>query len=342
MIKNIYFISIFLLSCLSIQVSAQKSCTQKLRDARTAYQEGKLNTLPALLNACIESGFSKEEKVEALRLVTLAYLFQENEQLAEKSYLKLLQTDPEFQPNQLAEPTELILLHEKFDTSPKFYFGGKLGGAYSMVQVVKPTAAIHSELKPGYYSFSSVIGAGLFFERPINLKSSANVELYFMRRALTLNKESVASAEQSFTQTITEIHQWIEMPLLYNYKLIDKPTMLQATGGLAFHYLINAGLSSEGVGDPINNLDKLNRRNKFNMSGLIGLRANFKSSGTPYISISLMYQHRLLNEVKYTSEYTTAEVDAMTNSAYKDGQFKGHALWLKLGVRIPYYNPQLK
>ena len=63
---------------------AQESCTQKLRNARNAYQEGKLSSLPTTLQSCIDNGFNKEEKIEALRLVTLAFLYEENEASAKK------------------------------------------------------------------------------------------------------------------------------------------------------------------------------------------------------------------------------------------------------------------
>jgi hypothetical protein len=254
----------------------------------------------------------------------------------------LLQIDPEFSPNETADPTELLLLAEKFDTDPKFFWGIKLGAAYNLVQVIEPTLNYNTSLGPGTYSFSTSLGGGLFFQYPINERMSANAEVYFISRSLTLIKEAEANTEQSNTQTTTEQHRWLELPLLFNYSLLQQPFLLEATGGPSFHYLLDANLSSEGTGTPLNNINKLDRRNMFNVSALAGFRANFKILGKSFITLSLLYQHRLLKEVNYQPDYTQEEEDARYDSSYADGQYKGHAVWLKLGIRIPYYKPELK
>jgi hypothetical protein len=160
---------------------AQESCTQKLRTARNAYQEGKLNVLPALLTACIKAGFSKEEKIEALRLVTLAYLYSENERKAEQVFLDLLTIDPEFTPNLQADPTELILLAEKFDTDPKFFYGLNGGVGYNITQVSEARPNI-VDLASGKYQFTTTYGIGGFFSYPITNEWSATLEAHMMWR----------------------------------------------------------------------------------------------------------------------------------------------------------------
>ncbi|PTB90551.1 hypothetical protein C9994_17200, partial [Marivirga lumbricoides] len=59
-------IALVIILFLPLLVKAQTNCVQNLRNARNLYEEGRLNELPELLSACIESEFSKEEKVEAL------------------------------------------------------------------------------------------------------------------------------------------------------------------------------------------------------------------------------------------------------------------------------------
>jgi hypothetical protein len=321
---------------------AQESCTQKLRNARNAYQEGKLSSLPAKLQSCIDNGFNKEEKIEALRLVTLAYLYDEDEASAKKSYLQLLNLNPEYKPNQQADPTELILLAEKFDTDPKFFYGIKTGLAYSLVEVIEPTADVVVGLQQGNYSFSYSMNFGAFFQYPINDKLSANAEFYYMLRSLTMNKNPKEGSDVQ-QQTISEDQRWIEMPILLNYKLPVNAFLLELTGGPSFHYLLLSEVTSEGGNEPFSDVDFSSQRSQFNLSGMLGLRANFKVFGRNFLTTSILYQHRLMNEVNQkTNVLNQDENDRLLNSAYKEGQYKGHSIWLRIGLKLPYYNPQLK
>ena len=344
--KSLYIGLMIVFLAVSNKTCAQQNCTQSLREARNAYQEGRLQDLPNMLNACISKGFSKDQKIEALRLVTLAYLYQEDEKAAEDTYLKLLQTNPEYRPNENADPAEYIILHNKFDTESKFYYGIKLGAAYNLVQILAPTKDIRTDLNPGVYSFSMTLAGGIFFQLPIKDEWSLSSEFHFMTRNLSLVKSPAEGSSLTADQTITEQHSWLQMPVLLNYRLYDKRTKIELTAGPAFHYLLEATLSTEGAGININNFRKLDRRNVFNLSAMVGATAHIKSSGTPFLSFGLMYQHRLLNEVNYNTAdqatYTPTEYAHLTDSYYGDGEFKGHSLWLQVGLRIPYYKPQLK
>ena len=57
------------------RVQAQSSCAQTLRNARATYDQGRLHELPDLLAGCIGNGFTQQEKVEAYKLLTLAYIY---------------------------------------------------------------------------------------------------------------------------------------------------------------------------------------------------------------------------------------------------------------------------
>ncbi|MBK6267128.1 PorT family protein [Marivirga sp. S37H4] len=314
-----------------------------MRNARNYYEEGRLQLLPQLLNECIDNGFSKEEKIEALRLVTLSHLFSEEESRAEKSFLKLLRLDPEYKVNKEADPTELILLSERFDTAPKFFWGINGGAAYNLVQVMD-YQTINIDLKPGTYEFTTSLGGGLFFQYPINDKFSANIEAHYVFRQTILDREGTEGAAQSEQQSVTERHTWVEFPLLINYKLPVNNFLLEATAGPSFHYLQDATFSLEGRGENINNKDILDNRNVFNMSALAGARANFKVFGPNYFTVALLFQYRLFDEVSQSTgpAFTNDEQNTLLLSGYKDGNYKGHALWLKVGFRFPYFNPKLK
>ncbi|RUA34173.1 MAG: hypothetical protein DSY77_06475 [Bacteroidetes bacterium] len=337
---------ILFLSSLGILVpsyaSAQTSCVQNLREARNFYDAGKLNELPKLLLKCIDNGFTKEEKVEALRLVTLSYLFDEEEEKAEASYLRLLKIEPEYQVNLESDPTELIILSERYDTKPKFFFGIKGGPAYNILEI-SPNIP-YNNLQRGSYDPPIGLSGGIFFQYPINEKFSANIESYFNFRNTVLEREiQNAEGNSAGLQITSETQRWIEVPLLLNYKIpMVKSFLLEATGGPSFHYLIFSNFGATGVNDEINNKDMLNYRNQMNVSALLGLRGNFKIIGRNFLTVEALYQYKFLEENRaLTPEERLELIPDLIQAGYAEGKLKGHALILRIGFRFPRFNPEL-
>jgi hypothetical protein len=342
-IKKILFIGSFL-CLLPLLVNAQSTCVQNLRDARNFYDQGKLNDLPKLLLKCIDNGFSKEEKVEALRLVTLSYLFNEEQDKAEQSFLRLLKIEPEFKVNQESDPTELIILSENYDTDPKFFYGFKLGSSFNIIQITD-YYSIYDAAQRGSYEPPIGFSGGLFFQYPINNDFSANLEVLYNYRSTALVRP-LESEEGSSTgiQTISEIQQWLEVPLLVNYRIPQvQRFLLEATGGPSLHYLLSSKLSVIGVDEEINNLDMLNDnyRNQFNVSAILGVRANFKNIGRHYLTVEALYQHRFINEVNFNVDRSDLNW-MLKDAAYTESNYKGHAFILRIGLRFARFNPQLK
>lgn len=337
---KIILLSISLVILFPFLSESQISCVQNLREARNSYDAGKLNDLPKLLLKCIDNGFSKEEKVEALRLVTLSYLFDEEQEKAEASYLRLLKIEPEYQVNLESDPTELIILSERYDTEPKFFYGFKLGSAYNILDGT--SNIIHNLSDLGKYDPPIGLSGGLFFQYPINNEFSVNLETYYNFRRTVLNR-NIKSAEGNSTtrQTISETQQWIEVPLLVNYKLpMVESFSLEATGGPSFHYLLTSNLTIQGTEIEINDKEMLIYRNQLNVSGLLGLRANFKKIGRNFLTVEALFQYRFIDEIN--ENVNTAELDVLLKDAfYAEGQYRGHAFILRVGLRFPRFNPEL-
>ena len=81
--KRLYFV--LLISCVGTTSAwAQVSnCTQVVRLARTIYEQGRLHELPTLMDGCLnlsvsaDKRFTTPERKEALRYLTLAYIYLE-------------------------------------------------------------------------------------------------------------------------------------------------------------------------------------------------------------------------------------------------------------------------
>jgi len=76
--RRLYLGIIFLVFSLSMGFSQTiTNCTQTIRQIRLTYEQGRLHELPDLAKNCLKNGFTTEEKREAYRYLTLAYIYLE-------------------------------------------------------------------------------------------------------------------------------------------------------------------------------------------------------------------------------------------------------------------------
>jgi len=107
--RRLYLSIIFSVFGLSVGYSqTATNCTQTIRQIRLTYEQGRLHELPDLAKGCLRNGFTKEEKREAYRYLTLAYIYLEEPDSADINMLKLLETDHFYQVNQTIDPAEFI------------------------------------------------------------------------------------------------------------------------------------------------------------------------------------------------------------------------------------------
>ena len=119
-------ITFCLLTCVYWAYSQSSSqCARALSQAELAFEQGRLSDIINIytnsssgFTRCLDGDvFSIDEKIRAYKLLTKAYLFQDDEEQAEAMFIKLLKVDKEH--NLAAEdPAELYLLKDKFKTEP--------------------------------------------------------------------------------------------------------------------------------------------------------------------------------------------------------------------------------
>ena len=81
---------------------AQSKCDPEatLTLATEEFNAGHFIELPTILNPCLKTkSFTNEQLVRAYQLLTQAYLILDDPQSAEKSYLSLLEANPEYVSN---------------------------------------------------------------------------------------------------------------------------------------------------------------------------------------------------------------------------------------------------
>ncbi|MEN8251675.1 MAG: outer membrane beta-barrel protein [Bacteroidota bacterium] len=101
-------------------------CVQNIEIAQQRYDEGRIQDIQPLLNDCLAGdSYDKAQKAQALRLLTLSYIFLEDDDKAEATMLELITKNHEFRTNPAIDPTEFINLHERFRYLPVFNVGIK-------------------------------------------------------------------------------------------------------------------------------------------------------------------------------------------------------------------------
>lgn len=96
---------LIVVSILSGSAYSQSMCNDvTLTEALKKYELGDFESVFALLNPCIESGFSYNEQVQAYRLLSLSYIAIDSSKAAYESASRLLKINPNFEPTVFDPP----------------------------------------------------------------------------------------------------------------------------------------------------------------------------------------------------------------------------------------------
>src|SRR5258706_2214307 len=248
---SLLLVCIFLLTA-SVAFAQLTSTAQRLRLARSTYEQGRLHELPDLLAEIIKSG-DKSQKVEAYELLTQAYIYLEEPEKADEAMLNLLRTDPYYRPNPDVAPAELIALYKTFRTKPIYRLGVKFS-----LNATQPNVKSYNQVSDGNasYTYKLGFGGGFVGEIPLDLpilkdRFTFNPEVYFSTRSFTNTSNSVLNGETYSTTTGTEKQSWLSVPLLLQYQIIrvdefkKQPKFIERLNpfinfGIAGDYLLSA------------------------------------------------------------------------------------------------------
>lgn len=320
-------------------VHAQDLCTRNLQEANESFNQGRFIEIDTLLRKCIKSGFTKQERIEALELLALSKLYLDEMDMADSIYLELLTLDPEHTVNPLIDPPDLIFLHQSFRTEPIFSWSASIGMTYTYPSVIHEDFIYPSTLvkyndqpsqimipdkdyKPSIgflfgFNMDFVIykdmyaGWGLNYNRTVyKYKAQYLRDLYASTNVTELFYES------TFRQNL----DWISIPLSVKYqfgKINLKPYIL---GGASYHALIRSrhnDLTREKIaGSAETKIEKgssndIDSKNRTNFSLNLGAGFMYKTNGIDYIVVELRYSKFLKNISNGSTRY--GDIDNQTN-----------------------------
>ena len=333
---------------------AQNNCTQRLKEANDLYDQGRLVEVVKALKEgdCLEDGFTKEERTRAYKLLSLVYIFMDDEVNAEESVISLLTVDPEH-PLDSKEPAEFISMYNKYRSDPIFRVGGYMGTSYNSVNVLTHYGTFGSDqgISKAYTPKLGFHIGGSFEYMPIeNLETILRVEYGIQNYGVTYNNIASASddAASDFMTTIEESQTWLSIPLLvrYNVPLGGETGRYTpyALAGASFRYLVAANLtgSAEGLAtkDVTAEMKGLGLRRAINWNYTIGGGVKIDVKRTNSLFFELAYNIGGRNIVDPNGKRDLFSNDKSIDLRHEDDHFTMNAVVLSVGWIRSIYNPK--
>ncbi|MGE0590340.1 MAG: porin family protein [Cyclobacteriaceae bacterium] len=352
--SSVFGFLILLLSATA--VNAQTStCAQTLRLARSTYEQGRFHEIPALLENCLKGGegnFTKQESVEALRILTLAYLYQEEPEQADQAMLRLLNTDHFFEINANVDPAEFVALYRTFRTTPLFSIGLRAGvnstlAAPKKNYYVGGTAANSGEYSQGInFQVGAVFEKQLFTGKRKDSPWTAAPEIMFTNHSYGYANESLTISDQtgqpySFIDGFFDQSR-LDLNALAQYKLKNSIINPYLTFGVAASLLVKGEFQVETqfpeegsvvTGTPV---DMKKTFNPLDYALIAGAGVKYKF-GDIYLVADVRYKYGLTNLVKTSAR---SNPEATFDYGFVSNDLTQSSLMVNIGFVWPYFNPK--
>ncbi len=350
-------------------VQSQDVCTRNLEEANESFDQGKFIQVDTLLRKCIESGFTKQERIAALELLALSKLYLDEMDLADSVYLELLTVDPEHTVNPLIDPPDLIFLHQSFRTEPLFTWSASAGLTYSFPSVIHsdfiyPTTLVKYNDQPaqimepvkeyqgsvGYIfgvNMDAVVYRNVYVGMGLNYsRTGFKYKAQYLRDLYAPFDVNDLYYESTFKQNL----DWISVPITVKYqfeKIKFKPYLF---GGASYNRLIRSrenDLTREKIaGTPETKLERgsandIESKNRNNISVNLGAGFMYKTNGIDYVVVEFRYSRFLKNITSGDTRY--GDVDNQANIILYGIALDDYSLTsfdLTLKFLRPFYKPK--
>jgi hypothetical protein len=338
--------------------TAAQDCVQNLETAQQRFDEGRIQDIEGLLKTCVAMGtYTDAEKSQALRLLTLAFIFLEEDVDAQYNMLMLLKANHEFEINPAVDPTEFINLHKRYRTKPLFNIGARYIFNFTQPVVTDLNGSLdlnnNIATRGTYTTVFSFLGLGLNFEYALNDKFILFPELQFITK--TINKK-IEQRELTSTNTTDapylivenqENQQWLSLPVSVKYLFdVSKLFKLYAVAGGSIDYLIAASkpgdiatLQMTGAADVGFTIEKQNDHNRLNFGILAGGGATYKL-GEGFIAFDARYAYGLTKVSLPENSLTSQDARQLGNVLIQDDGYRLNNIYLSVGYTANIYFPK--
>jgi hypothetical protein len=330
---------------------AQEFCEQTLTTATAEFEAGRFYGLPAILQKCLENGFSKEQKVRAYLLLTQAYLVLDDPKSAEKSYLELLRADPEYIANPVRDPVDVYYLSKKFTSTPIFTPTFRLGTNTSIPRTIYNTTP--SSL-PDKFSNSNVLKLGYQLEADLDVNVSKKFSLCFgLAYSKKVFQTNQSDANAGSINKFTEKQDWYDIPVFLKYAKDTGKIRPYVYAGVAINRLFQSKIAPDGVdlNSPLPNTRQISqgpdedikyKRHLLNRSLVFGGGVKYKV-GKDFFFVDVRYMAGLNNLAINNYTKANGQFDPiLAKYEYSSPFFRLDNVSISFGYIKPLYDPRKK
>ena len=375
---EIRLVAAFFLLFSTFFVSAQ-TWTQKLLIAERDYDAGRLvnivdNISGGFEKSLGEKGYTREEKIRALKLITKVYIFMDNESKSDEYMIKLLRADKEHNLDPKVDPAELYDLYRKFRSQPIFRIGLRVGVNKSYPNIINTfgtgNTGIVSKIyngvgeSPNEASVNGGSGTGFFInamaERYLDWGLEVGLGLEFRNSqysvdnyitygdSLQVNGISEIAQFAVLSTMVTHQQSFFRVPLLlrYNFKYdSDNSFVPYIAAGASYDYLLDAKyLEGNRTGGTEYKFDSdlslkdldLIAKNNFSVFACLGLKMRIK---THFLTLEAKFNKALLNYINPNNRWSNNPLSTY-DLAFVEDDFSLDILSFSFGYTYSIYNPQ--
>ncbi len=337
--------SLLLLFLTATSYAQLTSGAQTLRLARATYEQGRLHEIPSILESFLPK-FTKQEKVEAYKLLTLSYIYLEEPEKADDAMLKLLETDHYFEINLKDDPAEFIALYRTFRTKPIYRIGAKLGANATQPNV---KSYLPSNDGTSKYSFGIAFQSGLVGEFPIAKNLVLNVELNLQLKSFNyenkVSKTDLSNGEiLDYTTTGKEKQTWLSIPISVSYSFLKKNKLNPYIGlGVSADYLTKATNTFSRSKTDRSSYDEQSenitfQRQQFNISALVSGGVKIKvPNGFAVAEVRYAYG---LTTITNSENLYDLYTKSIPTDGYVDALFSLNSVSFTVGYVYNVFNPK--
>lgn len=324
------------------------SCAEKLKIAQTLFSRGQVELVPSMISECMKSGFTREESLDAYKLLIQSYLFEDKLEKADSAMLEFLKKNPEY----ALSPTDhssFVHLFNNFLVKPVLQLSIHLGTNVPFLTFIREVG-VAGEPGPTKYS-SELINLFISVESKfeLNKKLEINFEPGFSQLSFTNVEEFVNTTDNEVIKisktTYSEIQRRIEMPvsLTYNLKSFGRFTPYGRLGVGTALCLGSTATAENKPAAPISmpltgpDMDRKASRISVDIFGQVGAGVKFKINGG-FLFTELRSNLGFFNQV-VNGGNPTIEQELGFKYSYADDDFHLNAVNFSVGYTQIFYKP---
>jgi outer membrane protein W len=322
------------------QVGARLNCSENLRKATIAYDNGLIQTVPDLLLKCLP-GYSKVQKTQAYRLLILSYIFDNKPDLADKYMQALLRFDPLYIV-QDEEPVEFRNLFGLYRTEPVYSLGIMAGGVLSFADMMYPFSTSDLNSTKTYFNTLPSFEIMAYFNSYITDNIKLNLTLNLTQNRFNINQDILDFSRIKLTENL--ISTGLGIAGTYEFRKVRK-TIIKPyiTIGIEPNYLIFAAMTAQRIytddSKPLvedQGINTLAIRRKFNVAPYISTGVKYRI-GKAWLIADIKYSHNILSTNNTANRFSNDNL--MFKYYYIDSDFAMQHFCINIGIIQSFYNP---